>query len=202
MISEAFGQLGKLFFSQCSHFKFGWPAKHLCSLLSRWEDQERGTYCWLGWHFQCDLGMGKSGRQAFFVGWLVAPHFALGLEIKKSVTSSVWPLGTLQNLRSLGVAVKKCPVSYGCTVLMGRTQLWASALCFFIPFSLVQFLLPFSTTMYAELDKCLPVCAKILHMKANEAKQSNSLNPVSFSSPHCLRIAMYPEFPSFLLIKT
>lgn len=39
-------------------------------------------------------------------------------------------------------------------------------------------------------------------MKANEAKQSNGLNPVSFSSFHCFRIAIYSEFPSFLLIKT
>lgn len=62
------------------------------------------------------------GRLALLAGWLVASHFALGLEIEKSVTSSVWPWGTLQNLRSLGVAVKKCPVSHGCTVLMGRTD--------------------------------------------------------------------------------
>lgn len=95
MFSEGFGWLGKLFFSWCSHFKFGWPAKHLCSLLSRWEDQERGTYCWLGWHFQCDPGMEKSERQAFCVGWLVASQLAPGLKIKKSVDEFSVTLGDI-----------------------------------------------------------------------------------------------------------
>lgn len=131
----------KVTFQLVQPLKFGQPAKHPCSLLSRWKDQERGTYCWLGWHFQCDLGMEKSETQAFCVGWLVASQLVTGLKIKKSVMSSVWPLGILQNLRSLGVAVKSFPVSHGCTVLMARTLNQPGTFCCFIPFSLVQFLL-------------------------------------------------------------
>lgn len=74
-------------------------------------------------------------RLSLLAGWLLTSHFALGLEIEKSVTRiSLWPLGTLQTLCSLGAAVKKCPVSHGCTMLMGRTRLQTSAFCFFYSF--------------------------------------------------------------------
>lgn len=139
MISEGFGQLGKFFFSARA------AASNLAGLQSIYahcfpDGRTRNEGFTAGWAgiFSVIWAWGNlEGRLSLLAGWLVASHRALGLEIEKSVTSSVWPLGTLQNLRSLGVAVQKCPVSHGCSVLMGRTRLQASAFCFFIPFSLV-----------------------------------------------------------------
>lgn len=49
MVSEGFGQLGRLFFSQCSHFKLGWPAKHLCHCFPDVRTRkERRTAGWAG----------------------------------------------------------------------------------------------------------------------------------------------------------
>lgn len=123
MVPEAFGQLGRLFFSQCSHFKLGWPAKRLCHCFPDVRTRkERRTAGWAG-TFSVLQARGNLDRQASFAGWMVASHFARCLETEKSVTSSLWPLGTLQNLGSLAVTVKKCSVSHSCTVLMGWTWL-------------------------------------------------------------------------------
>lgn len=122
MISEGFGLLGRLFFSQCSHFKFGWPAKHMCHCFPDGRTRKeklaglalpvcfRQREIWKGW-------------LPLLADWLVASHFAQCLEKEKSVTSSTWPLGTLQNISSLAVPVKKCSVSHSYTVLMGQTWL-------------------------------------------------------------------------------
>lgn len=83
--------------------------------------KERLTAGWAG-IFSVIWAWGNlEGRLSLLSVCLVASRFALGLEIEKSVTSSVWLLGTLQTPCSLAVAVKKYPVSHGYTTLMGRT---------------------------------------------------------------------------------
>lgn len=97
----------------------------------------------------------------FLAGWLLTSHFALGLEIEESVTRiSLWSLGTLQILCSLGAAVKKCPVSHGCSMLMGRTWLQTSASCFFYSF---HFRLVSSDLFHRYVCRagCLPACLSV-----------------------------------------
>lgn len=211
MISEGFGLLGRLFFSQCSHFKFGWPAKHMCHCFPDGRTRKeklaglalpvcfRQREIWKGW-------------LPLLADWLVASHFAQCLEKEKSVTSSTWPLGTLQNISSLAVPVKKCSVSHSYTVLMARPGSQASTFCAFIPSSSVQFLLLISIITHAELDKCLPVCASVLFASAtcslvlkqpqHQRTKLRDFSPQQVKQTKLLPVQLVVSLPSLTLVMT